>query len=78
MAKLKPISTKELREVKSRRRVVEASLDLSYAMEDIAKKRKLRGWEAVTVLQEAAFKAVSRVIDSKDKCVRAKRKSARA
>ena len=74
MAKLKPVSTKELREIKSRRRVVEASLDLSYAMEDIAKKRKLRGWEPVTVLQEAAFKAVSRVIDN----ARPKRKSARA
>jgi len=70
--------TKEVRDIKSRRRVVAASLDLSYAVEEIAKKHKLRGWEAVTVLQEMAFKAVSSVIDSEDKRARARRKSARA
>jgi|ERR1700675_142990 hypothetical protein len=70
--------TKELREVKKARRLAQASLDLSYAMEDIAKKNKLRGWEAVQLLQEMAFKAVHVVINSEDKRARAKRKSARA
>jgi hypothetical protein len=57
--------------------VVAASLDLSYAFEDIAKKNKLRGWEAVTVLQEAAFKQVHAVIGCMEKRDR-NRKSARA
>ena len=77
MAKLQPVSTKELREIKARRRVVEASLDLSYAIEDIVKKRKLRGWEPVSILQEMAFKMTFAQIEIETKRDRAKRKSTR-
>ena len=70
--------TKEMREVKKARRLAQASLDLSYAMEDIVKKNKLRGWEAVTLPQEMAFKAVNVVIKQEEKRDRSRRKSARA
>jgi hypothetical protein len=74
--------TKEVRDIKRQRREAAASLDLSYAFEDIAKKHKLRGWEAVAVLQEMAFKYVDaaiKTIDMRDeKRARARRKSARA
>jgi hypothetical protein len=71
-------SRKELAEINKGRRLAQASLDLSYAMEDIVKKNKLRGWEAVQLLQEMAFKAVNCVLKIEDKRVRARRKSARA
>ena len=67
------VNRKELAEVKKARRLAQASLDLSYAMEDIVKKNKLRGWEAVTLLQEMAFKAVNVVIKQEEKRGRAKR-----
>ena len=70
-------SRKELAEINKGRRLAQASLDLSYAMEDIAKKNKLRGWEPVQLLQEMAFKAVHIVLKTEDKRDR-KRKSARA
>ena len=66
---------KEMREVKKARRLAQASLDLSYAMEDIVKKNKLRGWEAVQLLQEMAFKAINVAIKQREN---GRRKSTRA
>ena len=70
--------TKEIREVKSRRRVLEASLDLNESVRNIIQLRKLRPWEVVEVLQEMAFKFVNAAIKLEQKRGRAKRKSARA
>ena len=70
--------TKEVRDIKRRRRVVAASLDLSYAVEPIVGKHKLRPWEAVEVLQEMAFKYVNVAIKIEDRRARERRKSARA
>ena len=48
----------ELAEIEKGRRLAQASLDLSYAVEDIAKKNKLSGWETVQLVQELSHKAV--------------------
>lgn len=72
------VNRRELAEINKGRRLAQASLDLSYAMEDIAKKNKLRGWEPVQLLQEMAFKAVHVVLKTEDKRARARHKSARA
>lgn len=69
--------TKEIQDIKRQRREAAASLDLSYAFEEIAKKHKLRPWESVVVLQEMAFKLTYAQIKIESKRDRARRKSAR-
>lgn len=55
----KPSETTGQAEIEKGRRLAQASLDLSYAMEDIAKKNGLDGWEIVQLLHEMAYKAVT-------------------
>lgn len=51
--------SKELRQIKRQRRIAAASLDFMDAFEAIAKKHKLRVWEAVELLQEQVFRYVN-------------------